>query len=908
MQAQDILYLTADGAGDMDGSSWENAFPDSDLQTAINSVETPGQVWMAAGTYTCTSAIIMRSGVGIYGGFVGNETGMDERDTTGNTTTVTGESVKYLINNSSETLDSTAVMNGIRLSGGTTAAIYGDGIFSNCIITCDSKYGVYTSSGTFINCIISGNEYAGVSESSGTFINCNILKNGKYGVNEKSPVLINCIVWGNSKKAIYSLDKGFSVTYSAVTGGYDGTGNISLSESNNDETGPFFFDPDNDDYRLTPGSPCINTGLDDSINTGADIRGFDRIIGDAVDIGAYEYDPDENFSVVFVCAEICKGDEYTFEGTIYTEAGMYRYTTTGSDGEDSIRVLYLTVNPTYEITLAETINTGESCLFNGNSYSETGEYTAELQTLNGCDSIVRLSLTVIETEECENMDVSSYITDVSCHGESDGAIILSVSGGVEPYSYKWSTGQTGSSLGYITAGSYTVTVTDSASCTETRILSVEQPDEIVVTRSIIGPGCNSSDGSITVSVEGGAGEYTYSWDTGETGTSITGISSGVYNLTVTDAAGCTTETFFEVNDADAPKLILDAVDSSRCSEDVGAISISIACGTGDYSYFWNDGSTEEDRTGLAVGTYMLTVTDEAGCKANLKATIPLEKFAYPKIALVTIDPESGNNLVVWQKEETEEIDYYTVYREGTKNGYYDSIGTVAYSETSIYEDLDADPSEQSRRYKISATDACGNESTPSDEHKTIHLQQNLGLNEVINLDWDDYEGFDFDTYIIYRKSISAGVEELKEIASSTTRYTDNTPPSDVEAYYIAIELPETVDETQYQKSSSGPYSQSMSNISEAELIDDRINSNISQEKLSGFPVPASGTVSVRLPENRVVVVDKIAIISETGAKDFCSFSREEDIVEVNVEKYQVGTYTLQVMSGGTFYTCKIIIE
>ncbi|MCQ2607557.1 MAG: hypothetical protein MJ197_02570 [Bacteroidales bacterium] len=197
-------------------------------------------------------------------------------------------------------------------------------------------------------------------------------------------------------------------------------------------------------------------------------------------------------------------------------------------------------------------------------------------------------------------------------------------------------------------------------------------------------------------------------------------------------------------------------------------------------------------------------------------------FPTPQIALVTVSKESGKNLVVWQKFETDKIDHYNIYRETEVAGEYKKIGEVPYSETSIYEDTEADPLVRAWRYKISASpvDTRYTESELSKAHKTIHLTKNMGMNNTYNLIWDKYEGLDFSTFVVIR-DYKVGTSEIytdtiAEIPSNVNSYTDLEPQKRTISYYVAIKLKDTVDVNEYLKAEIGPFVLAMSNIAEIE--------------------------------------------------------------------------------------------
>jgi len=340
-----ILKVTTDGAGTKDGSTWENAIAGTNLQTAITTINIPGQIWVAKGTYPLTKSITTRNDVAIYGGFVGTESDLNSRDVTTNETILNGSKmIDYIINNS-DSVNSTAIVDGFTI----TKAMYGGitskgGIFANCNITKDSTYGVYNSTGSFNNCILSNNQFGisnssgiftnntivnnsnygvayssgrfsnctisnslsygvayssgtftnclitgnsdGVNNSTGIFINCSIVKNKNMGIYSNCGTFTNCISWGNTSNEY--IEGTAIMNYSATSAGLIGTDNITLATDNSVTTGPHFVDPVNGDFHLAAGSPCINTGLNSANTTTNDIEGNQRITGSSIDMGAYE--------------------------------------------------------------------------------------------------------------------------------------------------------------------------------------------------------------------------------------------------------------------------------------------------------------------------------------------------------------------------------------------------------------------------------------------------------------------------------------------------------------------------------------------------------------------------------------------------------------------------------------------
>jgi hypothetical protein len=297
-----------------------------------------------------------------------------------------------------------------------------------------------------------------------------------------------------------------------------------------------------------------------------------------------------------------------------------------------------------------------------------------------------------------------------------------------------------------------------------------------------------------------------------------GLSAGTYKLKVTDTYGCEYTNYAELTKDESNKPVLTKTFTNAiCGHDVGEITISYEKGNEPVEYSWEDGSTDLKRENLAEGTYTFTITDAYGCTVTDETEIEYESFKYqPELALVTVSQESPANLVIWQKEETEAINFYSIYRETADDNVYEKIGDIPYSQTSIFVDDNTDSQTKAYRYKLSATDNCGNESPQSPNHKTIHVTINQGLNGVNNLIWDHYEGFSFSTYSIYRITTD-GVTEIDKVPSSNWTFSDKNAPKNILSYYVAVKLPKEINVNDpFVKAESGPFSLAISNIAEVE--------------------------------------------------------------------------------------------
>lgn len=255
-----------------------------------------------------------------------------------------------------------------------------------------------------------------------------------------------------------------------------------------------------------------------------------------------------------------------------------------------------------------------------------GNYTITVTDSNNCSS----SATSFVIKEAPSLAISSNKKNISCKSLSNGSISLSVSGGTYPYSYSW-TGSNGytettQNIDNIPAGTYAITVTDSNSCSVSENgIELTQPAAVVsVVATPTTVTCQGgSNGSISAVASGGVTPYSYSWSTGATTATTTGLSKGPYTILVTDANGCTVTENVDITEPSTKlELYSNVRQSSACGNATGAIELSVVNGNAPFSYSWsNTSQTIANPTGLTAGTYTATVTDTSGCSSTLAVTV-----------------------------------------------------------------------------------------------------------------------------------------------------------------------------------------------------------------------------------------------------------------------------------------------
>jgi len=264
---------------------------------------------------------------------------------------------------------------------------------------------------------------------------------------------------------------------------------------------------------------------------------------------------------------------------------------------------------------------------NGDTIEDIVNLAATIYSVTVTDSNTCTTSDFIVLTEPSAISPSTSDTNVSCNNGSDGAIDLTVSGGISPYSYLWSNGATTQDISGLISGTYTFTVTDSNTCTITDSVIITEP--LVLATSIIGTNisCNgNNDGAANLTVSGGASPYSYSWSNGATIEDVTGLSSGTYFVTITDNAGCSKNDTVVITEPGVINLSLLVSDVNCTGGNDGMINLTISGGIAPFSYLWSNSDTTEDVIGLTTGVYTVTVTDSNGCS---------------KVALEVVDEPSG---------------------------------------------------------------------------------------------------------------------------------------------------------------------------------------------------------------------------------------------------------------------------
>jgi len=267
-----------------------------------------------------------------------------------------------------------------------------------------------------------------------------------------------------------------------------------------------------------------------------------------------------------------------------------------------------------------------------------GTYSVIVTTASGCTNTATYTITQPASVLTAT---SSVLNNVSCATGSNGSADANASGGTAPYNYSWNSApaQTNATATGLTAGNYSVIISDANGCTTSQTVLVTEPAPVAATTSSTDVTCyGGSNGSSSVSVSGGIGPYSISWNTtpAQAGPAAINLISGAVTATITDANGCTSSATVNIAQPPALNATMTAWTPVSCNAGSdGTASVQTTGGTAPYTYSWNTfpAQNSANATNMLAGMFTVTVTDANGC-----ATISTVTITEPAPVLVAVSP------------------------------------------------------------------------------------------------------------------------------------------------------------------------------------------------------------------------------------------------------------------------------
>ena len=260
-------------------------------------------------------------------------------------------------------------------------------------------------------------------------------------------------------------------------------------------------------------------------------------------------------------------------------------------------------------------NTGTGPAINNLS---AGSYVVTVTDANNCTSSASANVSnptsFIETHTS---------TGLLCNGNTNGSASVNVTGGAPPFTYHWNTGASSASLSNLPGGVYSVTITDANNCQKIDTVVVNQPPLLYGSIIATNDSCfGNTDGTASINPGGGTPPYNgLLWNTGATTSTITGLATGNYSVTITDANNCTVTENVAVTEPAQLAVTTDSVDATGGQSNGSAMISNTTGGTSPYTYLWSTGATTSTITGVPGGNYTVTITDAYGCTLLSSVTV-----------------------------------------------------------------------------------------------------------------------------------------------------------------------------------------------------------------------------------------------------------------------------------------------
>lgn len=281
-----------------------------------------------------------------------------------------------------------------------------------------------------------------------------------------------------------------------------------------------------------------------------------------------------------------------------------------------------------------------------------GDYMLIVTDANGCQVLESF---IVESSDCfGRINLEFSTEDTNCEG-AVGRATVTPSRGFAPYTYLWTTGDTTRTIDSLPAGNVTVTVTDSQGCPSIGTIEIGSPADFVIafTNRVPISCAGDADAALTASPSG-PGPFSFSWrGDGLVGSpseqTLEGLGAGVYTVSVTNGEGCLATRTIEITEPDTLMAEITSRTNISCPGMMdGATSVAALGGTAPYTYAWTDTDqmdigTTDTLSGLAAGTYLVSVTDDNGCAVQTSIDIAESQAMELTVMSAGVRCNGGNN-------------------------------------------------------------------------------------------------------------------------------------------------------------------------------------------------------------------------------------------------------------------------
>ncbi len=509
----------------------------------------------------------------------------------------------------------------------------------------------------------------------------------------------------------------------------------------------------------------------------------------------------------------------SYNDSVFDIAGFHYFQFNSVDGCDSVIVLNLIINPTYQHNEEQVVcDNMYPYFYADSSFDGSGNYILSFVSQLGCDSTVNLEITTVETYQhtdtliiCDNIfpylygdslftAEGQYVVEFSSLYNCDSVVTLvlmtnptyqhtdamTLCDNILPYTY--------GNCSLTTAGQHVISFNTIHNCDSVITLGLtvnptyqhadtvtlcdgmlpfSYGDSLLNTTGLYDIAFSSIDGCDSVITLGLTVNPTYQH--ADAVTLCDDMLPFSYGDSLLNTTGLYDIAFSSINGCDSIITLGLTVNLTYEEEDYMTICQS------NLPFSYGDSIFDEATTS---GNYAVMMTSQQGCDSLIVLGLNINQSEETALQMVSVE----NNLckVTWQKQA--EVEHYNIYREGTGVNPFDLVAAVPFDAAPYWIDSTTNPKSRLYRYKITSVDSCGVESSLSESHATIHLIIADGVENSHNLIWNPYEGAAYTYYRIYRGRQEHNQVLIDSVPASYTSYSDYDDPSAHVFYSVAAVL------------------------------------------------------------------------------------------------------------------------
>ena len=531
----------------------------------------------------------------------------------------------------------------------------------------------------------------------------------------------------------------------------------------------------------------------------------------------------------------------------------------------------------------------------GNLYNwSTGATTASIKVKPTKNTIYKLTLTKDGFSVSDEIEV--VVTTPINNIANDTSLCSGQTKEIKPIGFAkilWN-GSTTPATSYVTTKAETITaeawvssvcpsIKDVLKVTENKVGNIGLPAVLNI--------CQGTSDTLVAT-----GGINYEWNDGITkNDSIIVANSGTFIVTVTGSNGCKASDTTEVKLNSLPTVLAKSDKNNVCVDSKVTLH-----GEGAASYKWNNGVNDNSPFAVKTSkTYTVTGTSSFGCSSTQSIIVDVRKTFAEQIKVTSYNEANTGIIIAWTPTKGKGTAGYELQRLNDTTGTFKTIAVRGVDDSTYYVDKSADATIKAYSYKLVSTDSACNVTAESTIHKTIHLTPSQSTNESteVNLNWNTYKGITVTKYKIYVINNGFTIDTLYASDATGAESLSQTYKKHQKGYKyrIAFDLPDSVFVGKL-KSDSGPYSQSLSNMAESELVGFPIID--AQFDVTLYPVPANNELHIKT-DVEITGYEIYDILGQTVQKGQYS-NATIDITNLKVGLYEIVIHSKDLTSKARF--------